>query len=512
MNLRPFSLLLALSASFAAAPALAQAPLPPPPLPGGVLVEVTTLRLLRDKGILSQAEYDSAVEALAETSGSRAGDDLTFTVSKFAATLYGFIDADAIWDSTQSFNDTAGNALVAPATTYAGHHSRVQGSVRNTRFGVRLKSPETAWFRASALLEMDLEGATSPIGSGQAYYGTEAAYFSSPTVRLRQAHFTFETPIVDILVGQYWHPYGWGSTYQAASVQVTGIVGEIVNRSPQIRLSHTFRSDDVSFELAAAAVRSPQRDSGTPEGVLGFQLAFPRWTGIHTVAATGTRFSPASIAVSADLRHFAVDPFSAMPGTTPSALTGGGVAVDVFVPILAATPRTKGNSLALTGEVSRGSGISDLYTGLTGGVANPPLPNPTKITPAPTFTPDIDPGLAAYDVNGKLGLITWTTFNVGVQYYFPRLAGRLFVSSNYFRSMSPNARDYLGVPAGATAAAVATAQGKVRDHEAVVDGNVFGDPLPGVRFGLGYAHFADTYVNGVTAVNHRVQLSGYYIF
>jgi hypothetical protein len=52
----------------------------------------------------------------------------------------------------------------------------------------------------------------------------------------------------------------------------------------------------------------------------------------------------------------------------------------------------------------------------------------------------------------------------------------------------------------------------VRAHEDWADVNIFGDPYPGVRFGLEYANFSDTYVDGVTAVNHRVQLAGFFIF
>ncbi len=44
------------------------------------------------------------------------------------------------------------------------------------------------------------------------------------------------------------------------------------------------------------------------------------------------------------------------------------------------------------------------------------------------------------------------------------------------------------------------------------DASIVGDPYPGVRFGLEYAHYADTYLDGVTALNHRVQFSGFYIF
>ncbi len=137
----------------------------------------------------------------------------------------------------------------------------------------------------------------------------------------------------------------------------------------------------------------------------------------------------------------------------------------------------------------------------------PALPNPSHLTPAPSYTPDIDPGIAVYDATGKLSLIQWTTFNFGAQYYLPRLDDGMFVSANYAHTSSANARSY------------ATAAERVRDHEEWYDFNVFGDPYPGVRFGLEYAHFGDYYVDSnkptqasQLAVNHRVQLSGYFIF
>jgi hypothetical protein len=503
-------------AATARAPA-PQAP-PPPPAASAIHAELTTLRVMRDKGLLSQAEYDSALRDIGDSSGARDGNDLTFTVSQFAATLYGFVEADAIWDSTQSFNDTAGAALVARPGTYAGNNSRVQFGIRNSRFGIRVKSPDSRWLRASGVLEMDFLGATLPVGSGQPYLGTEAAFFNNPTFRARHAYLKFETPIVDILMGQYWHLYGWGATYMPNTVDIQGIPGEIYNRTTQIRVSHNFKGDVAQVELAAAAMRPPQRNSGTPEGTAGLRLAFPKIGGMQTIGATGTQISPLSIALSGDLRRFSVAEWSAKPVNSVSA-TGESVALDIFVPIIPATETRRGNSLSLTGEVSYGHGVADLYTGLTGGVPiAPALPNPTMANPAPTYTPDIDPGIAAFQPTAAdpkattLHLVQWTTLIVGLQYYLPGLDGRLWVSGNYSRSSSANARTLLGTAVGANAAAVTTAQGKVRDHEDWFDVNVFGDPYPGVRFGLEYARFADTYVDGVQAINHRGQFSGYFIF
>jgi hypothetical protein len=42
--------------------------------------------------------------------------------------------------------------------------------------------------------------------------------------------------------------------------------------------------------------------------------------------------------------------------------------------------------LAPTAEATTGSGLSDLYPGLTGGVQFPTLPNPYNLLPVPIFT------------------------------------------------------------------------------------------------------------------------------
>jgi hypothetical protein len=506
-------------------PAVAES-VPPAPPAGGLAVSVTTLRLMHQKGVITDAEYESAMRDIAGSSGGAEGGDLTITVSKFAATIYGFIESDAIFDSTQSFNDDAGGTQVArqsytlngktSATTYAGSNTRVQFGIRNSRFGLRVKAPSSKYFAASGVLEMDFEGATLPIGSGQPYYGTEAAYFNNPTFRARHAYLKFETPIVDILMGQYWHLYGWSAQYLPNTVEIQGLPGIVYDRTTQIRVSHAFKGSAAWFEIAVAAMRPPQRNSGTPEGTAGFQLAFPGWKGMQTINSTGTQIVPASIAVTGDIRKVAVANYAPKP-TNQVTQVGESVAVDALIPIIPARPDAKGNSLTLTGELSYGHGNSDVYTSLNGGIPIAPavpFPNPMMLNPAPAYAPDIDPGIAAFDANGNLHLIQWTTFNVGLQYYLPGLDGRLFVSGNYSRTMSNNIGTVAlsQLPMGTAAAATATAESKVRDHEDWFGVNIFGDPYPGVRIGLGYSRYMDTYMDGVTAINNRAQLSGYFIF
>jgi len=62
--------------------------------------------------------------------------------SRWAVTLYGFVEADLIYDTTRSYNDSIGSALVARKETYEGRNGRTQFSIRNTRLGFALESPQ----------------------------------------------------------------------------------------------------------------------------------------------------------------------------------------------------------------------------------------------------------------------------------------------------------------------------------------------------------------------------------
>ena len=173
--------------------------------------------------------------------------------------------------------------------------------------------------------------------------------------------------------------------------------------------------------------------------------------------------------------------------------------VDGYVPIIPATKDKKGNALSLNGEFASGYGIADFYTGLTGGAGFPALPNPTNATPAPTYTANIDPGIATYDGAGALHYIQWTSFLVGLQYYLPATNGKAWISGNFSHMTSSN------LPSLATRA-------KVRADEYWYDANFFVEPATAVRVGLEYANFRDVYGDGTEATNHRFQLSGFFLF
>ena len=70
------------------------------------------------------------------------------------------------------------------------------------------------------------------------------------------------------------------------------------------------------------------------------------------------------------------------------------------------------------------------------GMAVPPSPGTAPLVGLP-YTPNVDPGLVAFDLNNFLHTINWETFVIGVQYYLPP-TGRLFISGNYSGGYSNN--------------------------------------------------------------------------
>jgi hypothetical protein len=483
------------------------APVPPPddPRPAGraSTIELMSLRLMRDKGILSEEEYESALHDMTESTGAQTAEQTSVVVGKWATTIYGFVEADNIYDTTRSFNDLAGNAQVARADSEAGQNPRFTMGVRNSRVGFRMKAPEVAGgVRTSAMLEMDFLGTQLPVGnSGQGYQGTEGAFFTNPTFRVRHAMLKVETPVVDIMAGQYWQLFGWQSAYQPNTVEIQGLPGEIYSRTPQVRISKTIKAHPLVVELAVAAMRPVQRDSGTPDGEAGLRLAIDSWTGMQTVGATGSQISPLSVAVTGLYRHVAVDNYAAT-STYTNSLSMGAFAVDGFVPVIPGSKEKKGNSLSLTAEFARGSGFADMYTGLTGGAGFPALPLPAGSAPgtaATPFTADIDSGIVTYDANGVLHSIDWQSYMLGAQYYLPGLDGKMWLSGNYSHMFSDNIAQY----------GTASKLTSVYDW---FDVNLFVDPVPAIRVGAEYANFNTQYVDGQHAINHRAQLSGFFIF
>jgi len=293
------------------------------------------------------------------------------------------------------------------------------------------------------------------------------------------------------------HAQGRALIGDTGYVQPQGVPGQIYSRTPQLRLSKTFKTKDITFDIAIAASRPPQRDSATPEGEAGLHLAINNWTGTQTIGATGSTVSPASIAVTGDLRRFSLPEFAAKP-VSSNDVTTGAIAVDTFLPVLPGTEENKGNSLSLLGEFVAGNGMTDMFTGLQSGATFPALPANADGT-VPAYNSQIDPGMVVYGSDGILHAVQWTTYRVGAQYYFPGLDGKMWISGNYSRTSSSNASTFGNANA-------------TLDHVDWFDVNLMGDLTPAVRLGIEYANYNTSYADGIHALNHRIYTSAFYIF
>ena len=463
---------------------------------------------------------------------------MTLTAGKAAEwslTIYGFAEADMIGDSTRSFNDGLNSNVIAHNDTQAGDNTRAQFTIRNSRLGFKAAAPPIGGFTASGVLEFDLFGNQPNINGGGGSPGvaagagntTEAAYFNNAALRVRHAYVEIKDPVVDVLAGQAYHLLGWQNYFFPASCAFLGLPNMLFNRTVQLRLSHTFETDPINVDIAAAAVRPAQRDSATPDVEGGLRLAFNHWKGITTPGSGGTGALPAAIGVSGLARQFRVDPYAPLPAP-PIPLVGWALAGNILLPLIPVKDSTdRGNALTLTGEFVTGTGDADQYTGMTGGATMPnvnPLPVDAPVNAmgasspqvsmgaAPLvgtpYTPDVDPGLVAFDTNGLLHTINWKTLVVGFQYYLPP-TGRVFITGNYSRGQSDNIAG-LYHPYSPTQPWVNSQA--VFKSSWYVDGNIFFDVTPAARIGLSFQRVNQEFADGTSAYNNRYETTWLYFF
>src|SRR5262249_38247550 len=155
---------------------------------------------------------------------------------------------------------------------------------------------------------------------------------------------------VDIMAGQFWALFGWQTMFHPATVEIQGVPGQVFVRTPQLRLSKTVTSSAVTMDLAIAASRPPQRNSGTPDGQAGLKLTFNKLRALHTMGSAGTAVDGAAIGVSGVGRQFRLPNLSGSPNTTIP-IKGWGVSVDGLIPIVPVKKTGVGeNALTLTGS------------------------------------------------------------------------------------------------------------------------------------------------------------------
>src|SRR5439155_9561609 len=130
--------------------------------------------------------------------------------------------------------EQSANGAVARPGSDAAAHPRLTFSARDARFGLKLATPAYGGVRGDGLVEIDFLGnAVAPT--------TDLTVFPSGLPRFRHLALTLETPVVDVLIGQFWQLFGWLPHFFPCSVEFQGMAGEVYGRQPQLRLSHLFK-------------------------------------------------------------------------------------------------------------------------------------------------------------------------------------------------------------------------------------------------------------------------------
>jgi hypothetical protein len=408
----------------------------------------------------------------------------------------GYVALNAMHDSTQGMGAGISGTQVSRPGTYAGDHDQTQFTARDSRINVEAVAPATHGVEASGLIQMDFTGVMPSETTEQDSY-----IFGTP--RLRIAVMRLHTPVLDLTVGQYHDLFGWGgSGFFPATLGFLGVPGEIYHRNPQVRLSKTAHSAAVDVEAALAAVRPAQKGGGLPDGEAGLRLAFNKWTGAGAQAYNQPGIVPAQIGVSGVARRYRVADFLARPAD-PNTAYGWGFAANVVIPVI---PRSdnedRSNGLTLTAEFSTGSGIADLYTGMTGGLLFPTLANDQGLMPPPVYTPNIDPGILTYDGNGELKTANWQAVVIGLQYYLPIAGGRVWISGIYSQSKSNNIVKLTPIPD----------RGVVYYKSEYEDVSLFTAVTDAVQLSASFQTVRQIYGDRATARNNRIEFGSHFFF
>ncbi len=414
----------------------------------------------------------------------------------FRLGICGYAALNVMHDSTQSYRLGVHNNVLFRGGTYEGDHDQLQFSSRDSRITLEAAAPEQHGIKASGMLQFDFNGVNSADV-------TENDFYVLGPMRMRHGYLRAQTPVVDVLAGQYHDLFAWGGAgFYPATLAFLGVPGQIYHRQPQLRISKTIDAGALDFEVAVAATRPVAKASGVPDGQGGLRLALDSWTGATQQGYGQPGVAPAAIGVSGVVRRFEVNEFLARPAD-PAVATGWGFAANALLPIVPTKSNDdRGNGLTATVEFSTGTGISDLYTELTGGALFPLFPNDANSATPALYVPNIDSGIVTYDGNSELQTINWRAFVIGLQYYLPVFAGRIWIAGIYSRIQSDNIVELTPTPS----------RGFVYNLAEYFDGSLFVAATDSLQFGVSFQTVQQTFGDGVKARNNRSEFGAHFFF
>lgn len=449
---------------------------------------------------------------VALTLGSASAGAATTLLDKndWKVQMGGFVELDAINDSTRSFLEVVGNNPVASGGL-AGNNGRTQFSIRNTRLAFAVLPPEQDDWITQGYLEFDLFGYQPDSGLGTApnsstgvagtYGNTEGLLYTNPTLRVRHAFFSAAKSGFQILLGQYWTLFGWTPYYLLQTASVQPVSATLYERTEQATITQTIGSPDPKATRLVAGLsitRPVQRDSSIPGLDLGLKLSSGALRAGFVSPMGDITAEPLSVAVSGTFRAFET-PRSIGSGDygDQTHYLGEAIAVNALLPVLSTTdPADYSNTLALALSFTAGKGYGDELPGWTGNLARLPY----GASPALSSGTSLDPGEGGFDGNGGFQLLNIETWNAQLQYHLP--AGwRSFTTWGYGRLFSNNVGSLVALP------------GAVQyDRSEVYFGNFFHDFTRQIRAAIEFDHFKTHYVNAFLGQDDRMMASFWFRF
>ncbi len=455
----------------------------------------------------------------------------TTMMGKWVTTMYGFVQVDTVYDTTNSYNNWPFNA--APANAQVASGSGAGGSalgtglgstidsprfgmdVNNSRIGFALSSPVYNGYKLRALLEMDFLA-----NPGEGLNTTGLGYITNPIFRIRHFFLDVTTPSWgNVLVGQYWSLFGMQPYNIQNNLQIAPGPGTAYGRFPQIRWYKNFHFDQgLMLEPAAAVMTPPTTTGGMPSFTEALKLSDSNMMSEMMIGDTGKGQFPASISISGIEQNYSGYVTSTSTGTSANyhntANTGfnswtAAGAVDLLLPIIPIKDGKPGNNLTLQAEYTWGQGDAWQFPNLSFGMGGATVNT-------------VGAGYAGNGVimNNQFLPLDIQTYNADLQYYFPDDARTSIVvgfavdnASNLQQIAGALGGFGVGVPASGAASTNALYTYLQPDtHLTFAYVDLWHDFTPQVRAGLEFGQYDAVYTSGVNALDNRVMMSWFYLF
>lgn len=443
----------------------------------------------------------------------------TSMLGKWTTMMYGFVQFDTVYDSSNSFNNWPFNAGAANSAVAGGgatgatvDHNALAFDVNNSRIGFALSSPVYHGYKLRALLEMDFlanPGETQYGGVAGGSAGSGLGYFTNPIFRIRHFFMDISTPgYGNFLLGQYWSLFGWQPYNIYNSVQIAPAPGTLYGRFPQARwYKIVHMTEGLKVEPALSVQLPPIQTVGLPAFVEGIKIADSNWTGEGMIGDTGKGQFPLSLGFSAIQDNYSG--YDTVGTTTPGYDSWTSAeAVDLYLPIIPVKDGKPGNNLTLVAEYTWGQGDAYQFPNLNWGGVGANLPG---TTPVAGIAPSAEGVL-----NGTVFMpLDIQTYNMNLQYYFPDDA-HTSVSLGFAVDNSSNLQSIYNLSGGKLAAGGSVnglykyAAPWTRNTFAFVD--LWHDFTPAVRAGLEFGQYDTLYTTGLSALDNRVMMSWFYLF